>query len=215
MPYPYQWWNPPKQSKKKEKKVPKQVKSYVKQAIKSNRITDYYKYSSTSTEITSTMSATPICSITQGDGAQQRIGDVVDIAGIHVKFHIIQDKVSTQLPRILIIQWKPDNAEETPTATELLENPTDPQSQITEDKAERAKFTVLYDGFFPLLGSASNTSVPKRDFWISGKKVSKIKFEGAQITGKNMIYLCTIGNYASGSCLSWAYSFITKFRETV
>lgn len=199
----------------KPKEVPRPVKSYVRKAVKGNRASDYYKYTSTSTEITSTMSATPICSITQGDGAQQRIGDIVDIVGVHCKFHIVQDKTSTQLPRILLIQWKPDNAVEVPTASILFEQPTDPQSVITEDKAKRSKFRVLYDGFFPLVGSGNNNIIPRKDFWISGKKISKIRFQGAQVTGRNMIYLCTIGNYASPNALSWAYNFLTKFKETV
>lgn len=205
----------PRRNKPKKHSINPRVKSYVQRAINRTKITDFYKYSSTSTEITSTMASTPICAPQQGDGEQQRLGDEIEIAGIHVKFHIIQDQVSTQLPRILLIQWYTDNAVDTPAAADLLENPTDPQSQLVQSKNERAKFKVLYDGFFPMLGSGANNSVPKKDFWISGKGLKHIKFQNGAVTGKNTLYLCTIGNYATGSCLSWAYSFITKYRETV
>lgn len=200
-------------SKKAPPKPNKAVRSYVRKAIKASKPSDKYNVSSTGTTISTTFVATGLTGISQGDGLRQRVGDLVKPTFMRFKYYLNNTTTNIQLSRIVILQWRPDSAVETPTASAIFQNQTDTQSDFVYDKQARAKFRVLSDTWHGTKPVAVNAVVPTRELRISLKSAGTIKYADTATTGKNHIYLVTLGSQATG--IAFAYYSTVGFKELV
>lgn len=196
--------------KKAPPKPNKAVRSYVRKAIKASKPSDKYNVSSTGTTISTTFVATGLTGISQGDGLRQRVGDLVKPTFMRFKYYLNNTTTNIQLSRIVILQWRPDSAVETPTASTIFQNQTDTQSDFVYDKQARAKFRVLSDTWHGTKPVAVNAVVPTRELKISLKSAGTIKYADTATTGKNHIYLVTLGSQATG--IAFAYYSTVGFK---
>lgn len=189
----------------------KQVKALVKSALNRNKETNSYSYSAAE-EITSTIAVQDLSAyIVQGDGNDERVGDQLRMKSVRIRGRVIPKSTGVgDVVRILIIQWRPDTAVDTPTVAELFEDtatagPT--MSNYNMDIISRRKFKVLLDRTFlvPAYANANNRRDLFFDTVIKGSRISKVNYTPTATTGGNHLYLVRIGTQVSGTTASNFY----------
>lgn len=217
---------PPK--KKTPRPVPKNVKTYVRKAIREEKETKQKYLPVQQQDVTTTAAFIALDDgITQGDGHDERIGDTFKIVRTLGRLQFFRDSTSTANTwnnvRCLLVQWYPDSfADPLDNLDQLLADPTTTPylSPITGEGILRSKFNILLDKWYTL-GSRGSTGDPNMGlayrnvrFSIGPNKLRKTHFNDGAVTGKNKLYLVVFGDQANGNDnSSLLYSIQHYFKD--
>lgn len=203
-----------------KKALTKTQRSCVRKMIEGSPEPKYYNV--TSTSLTTLAETTvDLSGISQGDGVVNRDGDMLDPTSLILRYRIVRDSgASTSSPdnvRVMVIQWHPDSAIDSPVFADLLQNPSAAYvalSPLILNKNHRGMFTLLYDKVhFNLcdrsLGKEAHAQVetvlyPKR----------KLKFNTGATSGRNKIFMLVMGQQGSGTedCVM-CYDATLRFKD--
>lgn len=183
-------------------KVSKATKRYVQTALKTNKETNWADvYSPANVELNYDVPLlVNISDISQGADIQSREGDRLQPMSLTGKFTLGMTGATT-VARVIVFQWKPDDADDTPTVAKILSATAD-VNQINSDyigsAVDRKKFKILYDRRF------MNSAGVATYFPIGVMSCSKfhnkyIYYNSGTTTGKNNIYMLGISNVAVAS----------------
>lgn len=199
-------------------KVSKATKRYVQTAIKTNKETNWAEvYSPQNVEMNYDAPVfTNISDISQGADINSREGDRLQPLSLTGKFSIGMPAVST-IARIIVFQWKPDDADDVPSVAKLFQASTDAfqiNSDYIANAVDRKKFKILYDRRFSNINGVANSS------YMGSMSVSKfhnkyIYFNSGTTTGKNNIYMYATSNIpAAGTGSTFSGYFRLRWKDT-
>lgn len=212
----------PKAAQRAAKRTPglnmeqmKQVRQYVERTLERKMEDKFYDDIPNQEQLVNgTPVMVPLCVPAQGVGQIQRTGEEVTVTNLFLRMALFgnPDGIEAspayfnQQYRIMIFQWFQDNGLSTPTASDLLQNSTQPFSWYERQNAGTA-FKVLYDNKGVVSGSQGNPDAQRYfDVVIPGKALRKIKFDGASTNATNQIYLFAFSNQtlaARAPILDW------------
>jgi len=182
------------------------TKAFVKQQIHKNVETKWYELGQTPTGVDWNGAITRLTSVPQGTTDSQRVGDKLTIRGIHIKYQITTGD-STQLFRVLVVQWKPNTNLITPGVATLLTGVTlgtvnAPLANYVWDYTNQ--WSILYDKMHRLDAvSKPNVINMKRVNIKYAKKV--VEFFAAGIEGSNHVYMVMVSDSGAGPHPTIAY----------
>jgi len=174
-----------------------------------------HKYAEAVAGAASQSSTATIAKITmpsQGDAFNNREGDEITFTSIRGRWNaIVAD--ATNIVRYMLIKWLPDDAVEVPVVASILQSPVSVPwiSQPVANRAAKAKFRVLYDSIANL--SLAGTGQQIRTISIPGKRIGKVKFNAAALTGKGCIYLLTVSDSSVATHPTFSHEFIYKWID--
>ncbi len=144
----------------------------------------------------------PLTSIAQGTTDTTRIGDIVHVRNLDVRYSLIGAD-NTNFTRLIIFQWKEDDAVGLPQAGDVLQDTvTRPWlSPIYHDLPSR--MNVMYDKTFTT--GAGSTDALIRSVVLRKRFRKKLDFEGAGLTGVNKFWMLHVSDSAAGSNPSLEY----------
>lgn len=210
----------PRKYRKPRKSMKKPVTIKTVKRLIGNKMEDKYKQIASplaGTALSSTPTLVHLTPISQGDGAQTRDGDEVNLKSISLRYHLRSDDTLnngsnnlsvSNIVRVMIVQWKEQSV---PTAAQILEDDSAILNlQSHYNWQNRRNFRVLYDRRHNLvphmsLGTSGTSEVvPARangQTLIFGKKLAKkLSYDAAATSGeKNSIYLMFIANTTTGA----------------
>lgn len=197
------------------KKVPEATKQYVQKAIKKAPET---KYSSIYTPGGVSMAYdSPIfvnlSAISQGDTVSSRDGDRIMPVSINCKWRV-NTQSSTTVSRIIVLQWKPNSNDDVPSASKILNfgalTLDSVDYQYVPDKADRNKFTVLYDK--RILQGNSQMAIGSINLSKFANKY--IYYDGTDTDAKNNIYVMAFSNLNAAATEPTLYAdFIFRWKD--
>lgn len=158
-----------------------------------------------------------LTNVTQGDTDITREGDTIVPIKLKLRANLDGNATTTSRVRLMVVDWFPDSATETPTFSALLESATSTVATLSplnfDDKKD--KFRVLYDKVFILHGqNATGGDLSHRkinvNIKLNNKKMSKrITYDNSSTDGQHQIYLCGISDQTvSGPDVTWYSQFI-------
>lgn len=158
----------------------------------------------TSQDVSTTMTASDVSAMAQGDGAYSRDGDIISPLSLTGNIMIRRDLGATantlDYVRVLLVRWLPNNFDEAPTSGAIFRDATSAFGHLAFVKADRKKFQVLWDwmGVLPSIASgvSGHTTLLKVRIPLRRRK---IYFNAAATTGSSHIYLITLGQTAIGT----------------
>lgn len=193
-------------SKKRTLKPSKALTKVVKKIInKEIETKSYDNYNNLTADTTG--SIVKLTSIPQSVGDQGRVGSIITPTGI--QFDCIFTVVAadtTDAMRLLIFQWKPDDAADAPNMSELFESTTAGYQLVTPSKhVDRQRYHKLYDKVILL-----DNSMPQKHLKIRIKRLNKINFNDDLLTGQNHLYFAIFsdsGVAAHPTILYWSRTY--------
>jgi len=181
-----------KRSYKKSKptpKVTKATKTYVAKAITANKEMNYGNIDNSQHSISYDVPLLAHWSpIAEGTGIDQRLGDRIEPISLDMNYRMLLQNDS--IARVIIFQWRPDNADEAPSMTKILQIPSTAQSVHSPyvlNQTDRSKFQVLYDKSYIGDGSVYYIHTKKSLTRFMNKYIQYNT--GAVTTGKAQIYV--------------------------
>lgn len=191
------------------------TRSYVKKQIKKEIETKYIDYNYNNSPIAGAGILLNLSAfISQGTSDNERIGDKINLRGIHFRMSF-WDNSNTQgsLVRMTIFQWKPNTASYVPSTGAIFAYNTSPQiiwSPFNHDLSQQ--YTILYDKLFYMQDA---TNIEWRNVWkkkVNIKYAKKlIQFVGAGTNGTNHIYLSLQTNSPTNNPV--AYGSIRQYYD--
>lgn len=185
---------------KSSKKVSKPVKTYVQRSI-SRRTETKIQTGYHSNEITSTLGAISLITISQGVTEDDRVGNVVTPTYFHFKGRIVpKSAASAQLVRLVLLQWKPNRNDFAITADDVLYDTTN-QPLFSPLQFNNPQYKLLADRLYqvPDVTETNRNGVPVY-FRIPRRKMMKIRWKNDNATeDSGHLYLVTIGETATGT----------------
>lgn len=186
----------------------KVVKALINKKLRGYGEMHHYDNSSNLT-MNTTGSLVSITAIGQGDTDITRSGDSIKPHRLHFNFNLYGNASgNTAINRIMIVQWRMDDANDAPTIAQVLESVDIKGYQNWDDKR---KANILYDRTFI---TAPTTANPKYMYHVrrtlSGKRLSKIQYDNAATTGLNNIYALGFSDQATNvpQCnIKWRVEF--------
>lgn len=182
----------------------KRIKRVAKRTILRNAETKYHaEYDLTPIELTSTeLTALDLTNVAIGDLATERAGSLIQPTQFFFRyeFNAKSSGVGDNI-RVILFRWRGDSA---PTFSDIMQLSSTSVakifSHITNDKAKKSKFTMLYDRHHEVPSYANSFSGRSQTVTvrIPMSRLAKIKFDSAATTGTNHIYLLAIGNNSTG-----------------
>lgn len=200
----------------------KEVKEIAKRVVNQGKETKHLETTGSAVAVTQTAVLTNLTAIPQGDTVSTRSGDQVKLTRLYGRLNVLQDDGGTgsNRMRFLIIQWKPNNADEAISYSKLFESGTAANIAIDDfvnDKVDRAKFKVLWDKTLLLPPESDHTTNPNKLYKINlfGKKLArKIIYEPTSTNGSGCLFLVhanSQANAADDSAIS--YRFVAEFKD--
>ncbi len=182
--------------KKLNKREVKQVKNLISRVQEKKHRLEY----STGSSAHSTGQIIDLLDLSQGDTNYTRDGDELMLKSLKFRFHLLRESGSTlgDSVRMILFQWKPDNAQDVPTIGQILEDSTNVPYLSPIDTHHKDKFNVLMDRLTLL--SPLGTTNERKSFWktVNMKRVIKrVRYNPGASTGKNLVYLMLIGTQSS------------------
>jgi len=175
----------------------------------------YYADGSGTVHVLNAGQITDLTGIAQGDGVSGRNGDEVDPLFFQMRASlqapaVYNGGVSASagiLYRVLIIQWHPNTASDTPSMADIFEGVTNAMSFLNRDYTKQ--YRVLYENRGTLVNSAGNDdSAQHLDITIPGKQMRKLTFNDSATTGEDHLYLITTSSEVTvGPRLVHTYRF--------
>jgi len=174
-----------------------QVRQMIKSAVHEDLEQKWFDTAAAGNSVNSAASLGSITPIPQGNTAVSRVGIDVQPTEVLSQYTWVGSTDVTNLVRMIIFQWHPDNAIDSPSLGEILETSilgvnlgAYEQYSIPSEQ----KYKILYDRSFSLVnGSSADTlqvTVPMHR--IRGKMLP-MKFIGAT-TGTNMLYVLYVSD---------------------
>ncbi len=196
--------------------VPKSTKLYVKKALTANKETNYINLVDGSSVISYDVPYLAQWSaISQGSTISTREGDRIEPTILSVKGRMFCTS-SSDIARIIIFQWRPDNADEAPTMAKLLQlsgSQNSVHSPYILNATDRGKFAVLYDKSFMNDGNRDSFNVK-----ITIKKFMNkfITYNTGTTTGRSQIYMLAFSNIPASSSQepSWNQLAYIHWKDT-
>lgn len=196
-------------SKKKADKSKKKFAARVKRIVGATTETKFWDANG-SVSCQTTPALADLTPVTQGDTAINRDGDVISFKSFRINFRLQGQPAATHASdpltmnpavRIILLQWRPNDASVVPTAASILAsvtalvNLTSPYTMIFHQQ-----FKVLYDKRIVLksrsdlqVAGASTVVYPDQVMWsvtIPSKKVNrKMIYNLTATAGTNQIYM--------------------------
>lgn len=200
------------------KKVPQATKTYVQKAIKKAPETKYtYEDLRGATNIPYDSPILQILTtLAQGSVWNGRDGDRIMPVSLTTKLHIDMQDVNA-IARVIVFQWKANNADDVPSAAKLFEagalTADSVDYQLMQRKVDRAKFKVLYDRRYTYQNSQNVLDVIN----IKTKDLaSKYIYydDSASSSGKNHIYVLAFSNRTGAQTEPIIYyDWVMKFKD--
>ena len=207
----YKYSKPKIRPRLKGKPFVKKVKAII---VRGREKKWYDKYSGgAGVGLTQASTAVQLLQPAQGDGANARDGDRIELRSIRVTMHVRQSDAIVEsdgvllwsnLVRLLIVQWK---ASGIPALSDILDDAAAIQNLQSPYKMNPTnKFKVLFDRRFNLVspnntGAATILGVPARvnlSYTSRAKQLFKsVRFDPAATTGINKIFLFGFSNSAT------------------
>lgn len=138
--------------------------------------------------------------IASGATSTTRVGDQIDPISLHLRLYFQQQTtVTDSLTRVIVFQWRPDNAV-APVIGDILDGGpgaiVSPFSQLNFDNRHLSR--VLWDHQFRMLGSmASDLNTHTVNKVIPLRRASKVNYDTGVNTGDHHIYVLIIGTNTS------------------
>lgn len=209
-----------KTSKSCKRALTKSQRHCVKKMIDRAPETKYHNVTSVS-GVTYTADIVELASVSQGDGATNREGDVISPTSLSFRYRLARDTTaSTSSPdnvRFMIIQWHVDSSVATPTFTDILQNPTAQYmalSPLILNRSKRLKFTVLYDKVHYNICDRSLGKEAHAQNWLTVYPKRKITYNAGATTGRGKIYIMVLGQQGSTTedC-AWLMDSTLRFKD--
>jgi hypothetical protein len=127
--------------------------------------------------------------LSPGTGNLQRIGNKIHILGLSIRGSFVLGD-TTNVIRMLFFKWNMNNNSDTPSASEVLSETTDPMSNIVPLKPSR--FKILHDSFYQL-----DTSHVVRTFHEEVKLDYDITYDPTTNNGIGQVYSLLISDSAA------------------
>lgn len=151
-------------------------------------------------------------SIAQGDTVTTRDGSEICFREIDLRFTVFPTSAAVMTGnafRIIVFQWKPDDAVSTPAVSTILDTAfTQPCFSPTRFET-RQQFRVLFDRLYRVYNGgpgAAGVHVHLR------KAAKKMRYTGG-VTGTNMIYVLVISD-AAVQTPSWSYGGYLRYTDS-
>lgn len=146
---------------------------------------------------------------TQGNGFNQRIGDVINLQSIKIRGTVLVGS-TTNYMRIVLFRWRSDSNLDIPAVDKIFGSSYTgsglaPYSPIEAEKSVREKFTVLGDKFV-----VCHQDKPLVAFNFNRKLNTKVYFNRAGQQGKGHIYMAFLSDDGAIT-----YPAVTWVAETV
>ncbi len=201
--------------KPKSRAVPKATKAYVKRAVKADLELNHYDTVTTNKEVNSDQTEPfSLSAIPQGDGAEERAGDVVRLQSLDVR--LLMNRVGASstdhdLVRCVIFRWKQNSASIAPTNARIYETST-PLAQFHSESLPM-NMTVLYDKSFvlPPIGDEFETKFQRIKLNLRN---AKMQLNDTAVTGNNKIYISFVGLYSDASDAGSNVNLIARLKYT-
>lgn len=183
-------------SKPKFTKKDKALKREIMEAVCQESETKQYLSSAIATNVTNAgvMSAS-LLQPAQGDAFNERIGDVVNYESVSIRGSLVVASTTNTI-RLVLLKWKVDNSVEAPTYASIMDSGSfyinsanAPNADIIFNKAEKEKFTILYDRTWQLDQTRNSVA-----FHIDRKVKGKCYFNTAALTSSHNLYLLSISD---------------------
>lgn len=171
-----------------------------------------------------------LSNIGQGDTAMTRTGDDIHFVRYQMTAEIFNQADVHNTMRIIIFQWRPDDAIDAPTVAKLLDNISSSAVYPTHyqyNYVTRTKYNVLYDKSFVLMPTyAFNSSgvvtsgvsrAAVNTFKVNidtRRKLNKIiRFNEGLNSGKNKLYMLVVSDSILATHPTIAYSANIFFED--
>lgn len=151
--------------------------------------------------------------ISQGDLVSEREGNTVLMQYINMRY-FIQRADATNIVRVLVVQWFPDNVQDPFDMDKVLQNNTSTNYALISSYASKFggnKFRVLHDRTHFLTGDKATSNIVKLN--LKGFR-RKAYYDGSTATTQqNGIYVCMISDSAAVNHPEMVYTTSVRFRE--
>lgn len=174
------------------------------------------------TTASSTMATTRLTTLGPGDGVDDRSGLKVIPRALEIDY-TIQAADATNMVRVMVIRWKPNNGDDGPDYEEIfyttagvpLVSQVKPLSPLVFEKSQRLKFDVLYDRIHSVNTTDNIADMGKIRIYNSAKrtKMPPVFYDSDVLDNqKNGLYLITLSD--SGAVIHPAvkYAGVLKFN---
>lgn len=182
------------------------TKAYVDRKIKSNTETQYI-FDNNGLYATDTANFEQLFdSLARGDNVDNFQGNKIAPTYLQVRGYInsaasdgrTAPSVQMSRVRVILFQWRPDNADDVPVISEILQSPGSSSGDYAFGQYradQKNKFKVLKDINTYVIASAGNPSCT-REFKINipAKKLLKFNLTTSLLTGENLIYMMVYGS---------------------
>lgn len=187
--------------KAKVPKVSKATKAYVKEAMKEDKEENWGLIdNSLSTFGYDVPYLVHYSAVSQGGTINTREGDRIQPTRFHFSYEMLWVNNLQYHARVILLQWKPDNLQDPPTASEILNVYNTIyaiHSPYTQSQTLRSKFKVLYDRVHS--NETMNTNAGYQYKVNITKFASKyIDYNPGVSSGKNQLYLFVLSNTTQG-----------------
>lgn len=186
-------------SKRRRRRGKKTVTDVVKRQINRMAETKQHDVYQASLDTVTPGNVLALASVTQGQTDTTRIGDILTLNRLTIRYTLFQDTSGSQsVVRIIVFKWRPDDAVDPPATTDILYNAS--ASYNSNYVRDMSKFKVLYDRRHTL-GPQDVFDDTKLGFVdVKGsKKLGKIKFAAASATGCGNIYMLYVSSNGSAA----------------
>jgi len=201
---------PRKQQRKQ--KVPAAVKTYVKREISGSQEVKVFNDPglSTTADISGSMAGL-VTGIVQGTAEDERIGDTIRVSALKMKGYIALGDTQNRF-RLIVLQWHPDSAFETPSVSKILTTSTTyalgPNS--LPNYFQRQKYKILYDKSVVL--SADRPEAPFTCN-VYKKRMRPVQFNVGATTGKNHLYYLIISDSSAAVHPSISFDYQLHYTD--
>jgi len=165
--------------------------------------------STASASVTNAVTVTQITVPGQGTARNQRIGNVLRWINLYGKVNVTAAD-TTNNARFIILQWNPDDALDTCTAAQVLQDPTTLPWISPYNPVTKYKFKVLYDTNFQV--SAQGPAIVQRKFYIRRVPRKAILNEGTN-NGKGTMYMLRVSDSGAATHPVMEHSFVYKWAD--
>lgn len=152
--------------------------------------------------------------IPQGDTIVTRDGSEINFKRIDLRFNIFATAAAayaTNAFRMIVFQWKPDDAQQPPTVGQVIDTGFTQPVFSPPNVLYKQNYRILYDKLFSVHNSGPGSA--GRHVIITNKRAQdKIRFASGN-TGTNMIYVLVISD-AAVQVPSWSYGALVHFSDS-
>lgn len=180
----------------------RQTAKIAKKAVRRELETKHHDEAGTGTEVSTTAQIVDLTTISRGDTGATFDGDSLTPVGFEFRqlLGVPTGQTALNICRVILFIWKMDDTDEVPVVGDILYDTTN-VPYLSRVLWESKKFKVLSDRTYEMGPTSTPGGLPQNRvniISVKPKKLMKMYFKAAASTGRNKIYLMTIGNVAAG-----------------